>query len=192
MNSKTALTCSGWPSSMVSSVTRGSPTGLMPSSRTALLKRSGSRPSITSLRIPSAKRRRMTDSGTLPARKPGILAYFCSCRSPSDRPWRPLRREYPAPVRGYTPGSEPGHAGDRGLRGRDHRDRGLSSWAVVRRLGLVRLWIVFDCAGRTQRFAFHALCAPNKMPEWGINCLFWAAKQRSRPQTADDSADLQP
>jgi len=46
--------------------------------------------------------------------------------------------------------------------------------AIVRRLGLIWLWIVFDFASRTQRCAFHALCAPNKMPKWGINCLFRA------------------
>jgi hypothetical protein len=44
--------------------------------------------------------------------------------------------------------------------------------ACLRSLGLVRLWIVFDCVGRAQRFAFHALCAPNKMPDWEINGLF--------------------
>jgi hypothetical protein len=26
------------------------------------------------------------------------------------------------------------------------------------------LGIVFGCIGRTQRFAFHALCAPNQLP----------------------------
>jgi hypothetical protein len=52
--------------------------------------------------------------------------------------------------------------------------------AIMRRLGLIRLWIVFDCASRTQRCAFQALCAPNKMPEWGINCLFRAKKRDSR------------
>jgi hypothetical protein len=45
--------------------------------------------------------------------------------------------------------------------------------AVIRRLGRVWLWIVFDCVCGTQRCAFHALYAPNKMPEWGTNCLFW-------------------
>jgi hypothetical protein len=44
--------------------------------------------------------------------------------------------------------------------------------AIVGRLSLVRLWIVVDCASRTQRCAFHALCAPNIMPKWGINRLF--------------------
>jgi hypothetical protein len=36
--------------------------------------------------------------------------------------------------------------------------------AFVRPLGRVRLGIVFGCIGRTQRFAFHALCAPNQLP----------------------------
>jgi hypothetical protein len=46
--------------------------------------------------------------------------------------------------------------------------------AIMRRLGLIRLWIIFDCASRTQRCAFHALCAPiqdtktgNKLPVKG-------------------------
>jgi hypothetical protein len=55
--------------------------------------------------------------------------------------------------------------------------------AIMRRLGLIRLWIVFDCACRTQRCAFHALCAPNKVPKWGINCLFRAKKRDSRLKT---------
>jgi hypothetical protein len=54
--------------------------------------------------------------------------------------------------------------------------------AIMRRLGLIRLWIVFDCASRTQRCAFHALCAPNKMPEWGINCLFQGKKTRFKAE----------
>jgi len=33
--------------------------------------------------------------------------------------------------------------------------------AVMRRLGRVNLWTVFDCVAGTQRFAFPALCAPN-------------------------------
>ncbi len=41
MYSKTALTWSGWPSSTVSSVTCGWPTGLMPSPWTPVLKRCG-------------------------------------------------------------------------------------------------------------------------------------------------------
>jgi hypothetical protein len=36
--------------------------------------------------------------------------------------------------------------------------------AFVRPLGCVRLGDVFDCVGRAQRFAFHALCAPNQLP----------------------------
>jgi hypothetical protein len=32
--------------------------------------------------------------------------------------------------------------------------------AVVRRLGRVCLWTVFDCVAGTQRFTFPALCAP--------------------------------
>jgi hypothetical protein len=51
--------------------------------------------------------------------------------------------------------------------------------AVVRRLGLVRLWFVIDCAAGTQRFAFPAPCAPYKLQEWGINCLFRAANRLS-------------
>ena len=39
--------------------------------------------------------------------------------------------------------------------------------AIVRRLGLIRLWNVIDCAGRTQRFAFHALCALKKTARMG-------------------------
>jgi hypothetical protein len=50
--------------------------------------------------------------------------------------------------------------------------------AIVRRLGLIRLWIVIDCAGRTQRFTFHALCALKKLPEWGAKCLFWFTNWR--------------
>jgi hypothetical protein len=37
--------------------------------------------------------------------------------------------------------------------------------AFVRTLGHVRLGDVIDCVGRTQRFAFHALYAPNQLPE---------------------------
>jgi hypothetical protein len=44
--------------------------------------------------------------------------------------------------------------------------------AFVRPLGCVRLGDVFDCVGRSQRYAFHALCAPNQLPDWGINRLF--------------------
>ena len=37
--------------------------------------------------------------------------------------------------------------------------------AFVRPLGRVRLGNVIDCVGRTQRFAFHAQCAPNQLPD---------------------------
>jgi hypothetical protein len=63
-------------------------------------------------------------------------------------------------------------------------------FGAVVRLGLIRLWFLFDCAGRAQSYAFHALCAPNMMPELGINRLFRSAKQRSRPQAADILAGL--
>ncbi|HME59385.1 MAG TPA: hypothetical protein VKF63_13660 [Terracidiphilus sp.] len=63
---------------------------------------------------------------------------------------------------------------------------------AVMRLGLIRLWFLFNCAGRTQCYAFHALFAPNMMQELGINRLFRSAKQLSKPQATGILASLQP
>jgi hypothetical protein len=63
---------------------------------------------------------------------------------------------------------------------------------AVMRLGLIRLWFLFNCAGRAQSYAFHALRAPNMMPELGIIRLFRSAKQRTKPQATGILAGLQP
>ena len=76
MNSKTAFTCSGCPSSTVSSVTCGWPTGLHAQLAHALVEALGQQAVDHFLANLGGKTPRITDSGTLPGRKPGIFAYF--------------------------------------------------------------------------------------------------------------------
>jgi hypothetical protein len=68
----------------------------------------------------------------------------------------------------------------------------MSMFGAVMRLGLIRLWFLFNCAGRTQCYAFHALFAPNMMQELGINRLFRSTKQRLKPQATGILTGLQP
>jgi len=50
--------------------------------------------------------------------------------------------------------------------------------------GCIGLRVVFDCIDRTQRFAFHALCAPYKLPNWSGICLPGALDGRFPGQMA--------
>ena len=188
MNSKTAFTCSGAPSSTVSSVTCGCPTGLTPRSSTALLKRSGSRPSITSLRISRGKAAPDHRLRHLAGAEAGNLCVFAIVAGPRcGRPWRPLRRGCRAPVRGCI--------------GVENR---ACVWLVIVAFVVMvvafmivafvagvacrprphQAEVVFECVSRTQRFAFQARCASRS------NCQLAAIKRPALAQYSQFSRKL--
>ena len=121
MYSKTALTCSGWPSSTVSSVTCGWPTGLDAQLAHSLVEALGQQAVDDFLanlgRIAAADDRLRHLAGT----EAGNLGVLLIVATVLGRPLRPLRREHRAPARGCIRDSEPGRAD-----GHDHgHDRGL-------------------------------------------------------------------
>ena len=110
MNSNTAFTCSGWPSSTVSSVTCGWPTGRTPSSRTALveaLRQQAVDHFLADLGGKAAPDHRLRHLAGAEAGNLGI--FLIVARHAAERLWIRLQRERRAPARGCSPDSEPAH-----------------------------------------------------------------------------------